>query len=215
MTTSGRLRSIEFDNLSGGGLPFRASEKARGGFVGRLAQRESTCLTSRGSLVRIQYRPPWAPGSGTRGPGFPPECGVVVQLVRTPACQAGGRGFEPRRPRQLFSIRCAALRLPGVLGNGGSRVHRVSTPVRIASPGGRRLPRRFPRQPVHDPHAGDRSQGSGSPAPPLICLQNLEQVLAVPPRFRQHTSHWPWFVLARQASIAEMVPNASNQSLGS
>ncbi len=27
--------------------------------------------------------------------------GGVVQLVRTPACHAGGREFEPRRPRQL------------------------------------------------------------------------------------------------------------------
>ncbi len=29
-------------------------------------------------------------------------CGQVVQLVRMPACHAGGHGFEPRLGRQLF-----------------------------------------------------------------------------------------------------------------
>jgi hypothetical protein len=29
--------------------------------------------------------------------------GGVVQLVRRPACHAGGRGFEARRSRQLFT----------------------------------------------------------------------------------------------------------------
>ena len=41
-------------------------------------------------------------------PGFlggTKKVGVVVQLVRIPACHAGGRGFESRPLRQSIDIR--------------------------------------------------------------------------------------------------------------
>ena len=60
---------------------------------------------------------PFTVGTGVRIPvGSPLIAGVVVQLVRIPACHAGGRGFESRPLRQhekrlvaiqgAFSLRC-------------------------------------------------------------------------------------------------------------
>ena len=37
-------------------------------------------------------------------PEGPPYCGPVVQLVRTPACHAGGHGFEPHSGRHFFRL---------------------------------------------------------------------------------------------------------------
>ena len=51
---------------------------------------ESICLTSRGSQVRALL--------------FPPKGGPVVQLVRTLACHARGRRFEPVPGRHFFIL---------------------------------------------------------------------------------------------------------------
>ncbi len=44
---------------------------------------------------------------------------MVAQLVRVPACHAGGRGFEPRPPRQVLKIPTLGsvfFRLPDLMG---------------------------------------------------------------------------------------------------
>src|SRR5262249_15468078 len=75
---------------------------------GRIAQRKSVALTRRWPQVRILLRP-----LTTR------DSGAVVKSVITPACHAGGRGFESRPLRDLTrEIRAVSwLWFPGLFAS--------------------------------------------------------------------------------------------------
>ena len=55
-----------------------------------------------GSLAQLGEHLPYKQGVTGSSPVAPTTYGQVVQLVRMPACHAGGHGFEPRLGRQFF-----------------------------------------------------------------------------------------------------------------
>ena len=63
-------------------------------------------LRACGSLAQLGEHLPYKQRVTGSSPVTPTICGLVVQLVRMPACHAGGRRFEPVPGRQLFNKKC-------------------------------------------------------------------------------------------------------------
>ena len=59
-----------------------------------------------GSIAQLGEHLPYKQRVTGSIPVVSTKYGSVAQLVRVPACHAGGRGFEPLLSRQLFKVRC-------------------------------------------------------------------------------------------------------------
>ena len=62
-----------------------------------------------GRIAQLGEHRPYKPRVTGSIPVSPTTRGVVVQLVRIPACHARGRGFEPRPLRQLKELKGLAI----------------------------------------------------------------------------------------------------------
>ena len=61
----------------------------------------TTIFLTYGSIAQLGEHLPYKQRVIGSSPIVPTICGPVVQLVRMPACHAGGRGFEPHPGRHI------------------------------------------------------------------------------------------------------------------
>ena len=140
-----------------------------------------------GSIAQLGEHLPYKQGVTGSSPVVPTNlilqlfCGAVVQLVRTPACHAGGRGFKslPRRHfyasvAQLVEQRTENPRVAGSIPAGGT-ICECSSSGRAppCQGGGSEFEPRHSLQfflcPIHSPGQRGRSGSANSLPPPRVC----------------------------------------------
>ena len=92
-------------------------------------------MRATGCLAQLVEHRPYKARVGGSIPSAPTKFGAVVQLVRIPACHAGGRGFESRPLRQHLVTGRLETERPVLVSEPGDRSRRrVTGPFTSSEP---------------------------------------------------------------------------------